>query len=187
MKNFASSASFAIFSIIITTIIGFFFWQVEQTPDLLDDWMVLGALSIVAVLVVCIYFFQATSRTREAALRDRCANEQKARRQDHTEVISAITEVRDEMHQTNVEFAKALDIVIKCDIAFARTSLIHLGNKYLKERRTSDHPKGYASINEQQTWIANYTNYISLNKLNGTDNGYLLDMYQRMIDIDIVN
>lgn len=187
MKNFTSSASFAIFSIIITTIVGFLFWQVEQTPELLDDWMVLGALSIVALLVVCIYFFRATSRIREETLRNRCANEKKARQQDHAEVISAITEVRNEMHQTNVEFANALNIVIKCTVASARTSLIHLGNKYLKERRTSDHPKGYASINEQQTWIANYTNYISLNKLNGTDNGYLLDMYQRMIDIDIVN
>lgn len=187
MKNFVSSASFAIFNIIITTIIGFFFWQAEQTPELLDDWLVLGILSIVALLVVCIYFFQAASRTREAALRDRCANEQKARQQDHAEVISAIAEVHDEMYRTNAEFAKALSIVVKCNVASARTSLIHLGNKYLKERRTSDHPKGYASINEQQTWLANYTNYISLNKLNGTDNGYLLDMYQRMIDIDIVN
>lgn len=187
MKNFAASASFAIFSIIITTIIGFFFWQVEQTPDLLDDWMVLGALSIVAFLIVCIYFFWTTSKAHEETLRSRCANEKKARQQDHEEIISAITEVYDEMRRTNAEFEKALNIVIKCDVASARVSLIHLGNKYLKERRASDHPKGYASINEQQTWIANYTNYISLNKLNGTDNGYLLDMYQRMIDIDIVN
>ena len=187
MKNFASSASFAIFSIIITTIIGFFFWQVEQTPDLLDDWVVLGLLAVAASLIMCIYFFRETSKTREAEIKDRCANEQKGRRRDHEEVIGAIAEVRNEMRQTNAEFTKSLNIVIKCDVASARTSLIHLGNKYLKERRTSDHPKGYASINEQQTWIANYTNYISLNKLNGTDNGYLLDMYQRMIDIDIVN